>query len=90
MKTINPAPNRIFAKPDEGEAKRASGLILTDNSKETPMTAVVIAVGTDVTRYKKDDRIVYKEYTTSEIRLDEQDYIIIEEVDVLGTVEEVN
>ena len=47
----------------------------------------VVAVGPEVKAIKKDDFIVYKDYTSTELKLNHQDYLIIKEEDVLAIVE---
>lgn len=88
MHRIRPASKQIFAKPTEAEKTTKSGLILSDGSVDKPRTAEVINVGSDVTWLKAHDTIVYKMYTTTDIKLDGVDYMLIAEEDVLGVVEE--
>lgn len=89
MQTINPANDQIFAKPDEAETKTKSGIILSENVAEKPKTAVVINVGKDVKQFSRDDRIIYKPYAMTDIKLNNDDFILIAEEDVLGKVVEV-
>lgn len=86
MQTIRPAKNQLFCQPDEAEKKTASGLLLTDNAAEAPKTARVINVGEEVQYFRRDDTIVYKSYATTDIKLDNTDFFLIAEDDVLGTV----
>ena len=55
-------------------------------SKEKPAYAVVESVGPDVKTVKKGDKIVYKAYSTTDVKVDEKDYIIIKEEDILATL----
>ena len=50
------------------------------------MLATVVAVGPEVTAVAVGDTIVYKEYTTTELTVDGQEYLIVKEDDVLATV----
>ena len=54
--------------------------------KEKPAYAVVEAVGPEVKAVKKGEKIVYKEYSTTEVKVDGRDYIILKEEDVLATL----
>ena len=72
----------VVEKPQE---KTASGILLGE-AKEKPAYAVVESVGADVKDVKKGDKIVYKEYSTTEVKVDEKDYIILKEEDVLATL----
>lgn len=83
---INPLADRVVAVRVEAQAKTASGLYLPDNAKEKPVVAVVEATGPDVKSLKKGDKILYKEYSTTEIKVDSVEYLIIKEEDVLATV----
>ena len=55
-------------------------------AKEKPAYAVVESVGPEVKSVKKGEKIVYKEYSTTEVKLDDKDYIILKEEDVLATL----
>jgi len=83
---IKPLADRVVATREEAATKTASGLYLPDNAKEKPVLAVVQAVGPDVKTLKKGDRIVYKEYSTTELKIDGTEYLIVKEEDVLATV----
>ena len=83
---IKPLADRVVAVKETPATKTASGLYLPDSSKEKPVLAVVEAVGPDVKRLKKGDRIVYKEYSTTELAIDGAEYLIVKEDDVLATV----
>ena len=83
---IKPLADRLVATSEEVDSKTASGLYLPDNAKEKPVVAKVEAVGPDVKSIKKGDRIVYKEYSTTELKLDGKEYLIVKEEDVLATL----
>jgi chaperonin GroES len=89
LKTVAPAPNQLFCKPDTAETKTETGLWLTESAAEKPRTAEVINVGEGVTGYQQKDTIVYKLYSATEIKLNNEDYFLISEEDVLGTLVEV-
>ncbi|HMM62009.1 MAG TPA: co-chaperone GroES [Candidatus Saccharibacteria bacterium] len=87
MKTpIKPLADRVVAVRAKAESKTASGLYLPESSKEKPVLAEVVAVGPDVKQLKPGNRIVYKEYSTTELKVDGTEYIIVKEEDVLATV----
>ena len=83
---IKPLADRIVAVKEEAATKTASGLYLPDNAKEKPVLASVEAVGPDVKTLKVGDKIVYKEYSTTELKIDGTEYLIVKEEDVLATV----
>jgi chaperonin GroES len=83
---VKPLADRVVAVREKAQEKTASGLYLPDNSQEKPVVAVVEAVGPDVKQVKKGDKIVYKEYSTTELKIDSVEYLIVKEEDVLATV----
>jgi len=83
---IKPLADRIVAVREEISNKTVSGIYLPDNAKEKPVVAKIVAVGPDVKSLKIDDKIVYKEYSTTDLKIDKVEYLIIKEEDVLATV----
>ena len=83
---IAPLGDRVVAVRDEAPEKTASGLYLPTESKEKPTLATVVAAGPDAKHVKKGDKIIYKEYSTTELTIDDNEYLIVKEEDVLGTV----
>lgn len=86
MSSIKPLGDRVVAVREETSNKTASGLYLPENSKEKPVVAIVKAVGPDVKTLKKGDRIVYKEYSTTELKINGTEYLIVKCEDVLATL----
>ncbi len=82
---LKPLSDRIVAKIEKPLEKTASGILLGE-AKEKPAYAVVESVGPDVKAVKKGDKIVYKEYSTTDIKVEGTDYIILKEEDVLATM----
>ena len=83
---IQPLADYVVAKPEEPMAKTASGLFLPDNAQEKPKIAKVLAAGKDIKQVKTGDRIIYKSYSTTEIKIDSEEYILVKEEDILATV----
>ncbi len=83
---IKPLGDRVVAVRDKAEAKTASGLYLPDAAKEKPVVAKVVAIGPDVKTIKNSDKILYKEYSTTEVKIDGTEYLIVREEDVIGTI----
>ncbi|MBP5204705.1 co-chaperone GroES [Candidatus Saccharibacteria bacterium] len=82
---IKPLKDKVVAKKEAPLTKTKSGILLGE-AKETPAYAVVEAVGPEVKSIKKGDKIVYKEYSTTNIKIDDEDYIIVAEEDILATM----
>ncbi len=83
---IKPLADRVVAVREEAKTKTASGIYLPDAAKEKPVVAIVRAIGPDVKSLKVGDKIVYKEYSVTELRVDTTDYLLVKEDDVLATV----
>ena len=83
---IKPLADRVVAVREAQKTQTASGIYLPDNAKEKPVLADVVAVGPDVKGVKKGDKIIYKEYSTTELTIDGTEYLIIKEEDILATV----
>jgi chaperonin GroES len=83
---IKPLADRVVAVREKALSKTASGLYLPDTAKEKPVIASVVAVGPDVKTIKVGDRILYKEYSTTEVKIDETEYLIVKIEDVLATI----
>ena len=60
--------------------------ILLGNAKEAPAYAVVESVGPDVKTIKKGDKIISKNYSTTDVKIDDKEYIIVKEEDILATL----
>jgi len=84
---LTPLADRVIACREEAATRTASGLYLPNTTQEKTLVAVVQAVGPQAkSGLKKGDRIVYKEYSTTEVRVNGKDYLILSEEDVLATV----
>jgi chaperonin GroES len=83
---IKPLADRVVAVREQAQTKTASGIYLPDAAKEKPVLAKVEAIGPDVKGIKKGDLIVYKEYSTTELKIDGTEYLIVKEEDVLATI----
>ena len=93
--TIRPLHDRILAKRLQEESKTAGGLFIPDTAKEKPLEAEVIAVGNGKVSedgklrpldVKKGDKILIGKYSGSEIRIDEEDFVILREDEILAVV----
>lgn len=83
---IQPLADYVVAEGEEPETKTASGLYLPEKAAEKPKVAKVLAVGKDVKQVKVGDRIIYKSYSTTDVKVGADEYILVKEEDVLATV----
>ena len=90
---LQPLADRVLVKPMEREEKTKSGLYLPDTAKEKPQEGEVIAVGPgkmteDGKRIEMDikvgDRVIYAKYGGTEIKVDDEEMIILRESDILA------
>lgn len=81
---FKPLKDRVFVSYTEELEKTAGGLYIPDSAKEKPQSGKVEAVGDDVKSLKLGDKILFDRYSGSKISIDNVDYLIIKEEDVLG------
>ena len=94
MKLV-PLGDRVVLKQTEKEETTKSGNILAAKAQEKPVTAEVIAVGPggmvdgkEVTmQVKVGDQVIYSKYAGNEVKLDEEEYVIVKQSDILAIVE---
>lgn len=82
---LKPLQDRVVAIKEEPMKATKSGILLGD-AQEKPAYAVVESVGPDVKVVKKGDKIIYKQYSMTDVNIDDKDYIILKEEDVLATL----
>ena len=80
---IQPLADYVVASQEEAESKTASGLLLPDKAAEKPKIAKVLAVGKKVENVKVGERILYKSYSTTEVKVGGDEYMLIKEEDIL-------
>ena len=81
---FKPLKDRVFVSYTEEMEKTAGGLYIPDSAKEKPQSGKVEAVGDDVKSLKVGDKILFDRYSGSKINIDNVEYLIIKEEDVLG------
>ena len=90
---LQPLADRVLVKPVEKEEKTKSGIYLPDTAKEKPQEGEIMAVGPgkltdDGKRIPMDlkvgDRVIYAKYGGTEIKVDDEDLIILRESDILA------
>ena len=94
MKLV-PLSDRVVLKQLEAEETTKSGIILPDAAQEKPQQAEVIAVGPGGVvdgkevkmQVKKGQKVIYSKYAGTEVKLDDEEYIIVKQNDILAVVE---
>lgn len=82
---VKPLKDRVSAHRMEAETATKSGILLGE-AKDVPNSAIVDAVGTDVKNVKKGDKILFKEYAATEVKVEGKEVLIIAEEDILATL----
>jgi chaperonin GroES len=93
---IRPLQDRILVKRVEEESKTKGGIIIPDSAKEKPAEGVVVAVGEgkrleDGQRMTPDiktgDRVLFAKYAGTEVKIEDEEHLVMREDDVLGIIE---
>lgn len=84
---FKPLKDRVFVTYSEEGERTAGGLYIPDSAKEKPQKGVVEAVGSDVKELKVGNTILFDKYSGSKVNIDNIEYLIIKEEDILGIVE---
>jgi len=97
MSTLRPIGDRLIVKAASKEEVTASGIILPETvDKERPEQGVVIAAGPGKVlengsiapmRVKVGDKVVFKKYSPDEVTVNDEEYLVIAESDVLAVIE---
>ncbi len=92
-KNLKPLGDRVVVKQEPSEEKTQSGIVLPDTAKEKPQMGTVIAVGAGRVldngqrvplEVKIGDKVIYAKYGGTEVKLDNEEYIILQERDILA------
>ncbi|MCQ2544143.1 MAG: co-chaperone GroES [Lachnospiraceae bacterium] len=92
---LKPLGDKVVLKQGAAEETTKSGIILTSQSKEKPQQAEVIAVGpgilADGTEIKMEvkvgDKVIYSKYAGTEVKLEDEEFIVVKQSDILAIVE---
>ncbi len=90
MKKVNPLDDKILVKVIEEEQKTtAAGIVLPDTvEKEKPMLGEVKAVGdSEMIKVKVGDNVLFTKFSGTEVKIDNEDHIVLQASDILATVE---
>ena len=92
---IVPLADRVVIKAEQAEETTKGGIILTGSAKEKPQVAVVVAVGPGgmvdghdvVMTVKPGDKVITSKYAGTEVKLDDEEYVVVRQSDILAIVE---
>ncbi len=93
MANIKPLGDKVLVQPSNAGEQTSGGIVLPDTAKERPQEGKVIAVGTGRTLdngtkvelgVKEGDTVIFSKYGGTEIKLDGQEYLILDESSILA------
>jgi chaperonin GroES len=94
--SLKPAPGYILLEPEEAETKTASGIVLPETAKEKPQVGKIMAVGPGGVSddgkkvrmvVKVGQKVMYKKWGGNEIKVDSEEWLLVEQKDVLAVIE---
>ncbi len=93
---FRPLHDRVLVRRLEEDERSTGGIIIPDTAKEKPMQGEVLAVGTGARNDKgeitpldvtKGDRILFGKWSGSEVKIDDEELVIMKESDIMGIIE---
>lgn len=92
---IKPLGTRVLLKEIENEETTKSGIVLPSNAKEKPYMAEVVETGPGEVKdgnkiemlVKKGDRVLYSKYAGTEVKLENEKYLLVKQDDILAVIE---
>jgi chaperonin GroES len=95
VSTVKPLGDRVFVKVSQAEEKTSGGILLPDTAKEKPQIGEVVTVGDGKVNdsgertpveVKVGDKVLYSKYAGTDIKLGNEDYVLLSEKDILAIV----
>ena len=93
---MKPLGDKVIVKRVEAEEVTTGGIVLPDSAQEKPKRGIVRAVGNgrlldtgerSTMTVKKNDEVLFTSYAGTEVKIDGDEYLIMEESDILGVIE---
>ena len=93
---IRPLADRVLVQRLEAENKTAGGIVLPDTAKEKPQKGKIISVGDGALlddgtvrkiQVKKGDVVLFTSYAGTEVKIDNKEYLIMSESDIMAVIE---
>ena len=88
---IKPLADKVIVQQAKAETKTASGIIIPDTAQEKPQKGTVVAVGQGTKdnpiTVKVGDSVLYGKYAGTELKYEDQDYLIMKEIDILAIID---
>lgn len=96
MQKIRPLGDRVIVRREEEEKVSKGGILIPDSAKEKPQMGTVVSVGPGVylengdrraIDLKKGDRVVFGKYSGTEVKISDEDLLVLREEDIMGVIE---
>lgn len=91
---LKPIGERVVIKKLEAEKKTQSGIVLPESAQEKPQYAEVVAISSDILNdndkkdsLKEGDKVIYSQYTGTDVKIDGENYVVLAYKDILAVVE---
>jgi chaperonin GroES len=93
---LKPLGDKVVVRPTQREETTKSGIVLPDTAKEKPQEGVVVAIGTGRVldngerlklEVQEGQKVLYAKYAGTEVKLDNEEYLILSEKDILAVLE---
>ena len=95
--SVRPLHDKILVRRDEAQSKTESGIYLPESSKDKPKTGIIEAVGDGALNtetgeriplsVRKGDRVIFSSYAGTEVKLNDQELLIMSEDDILAVID---
>ena len=93
---FKPLFDRVVIKPEKEEMLSSCGIVLPETSQEKPQIGTIVAIGDgenmdndkNKMKVKVGDRVVFSKYAGVELKLDDENYIVMRQLDVIGVFDD--
>jgi len=95
QRQIQPLADRVVVRPAEAESQRPSGIYVAETAKEKPQKGTIVAVGpgkwedgqVEPMNVQVGDTVLFAKYAGTEIRIDDEDVLIMSQKDILAKID---
>lgn len=91
---LKPIGDRVVIQKAEAEKTTASGIVLPESAQEKPQYAEIVAISSDIENDEKKagslnvgDKVIYSQYSGTEVKLEDKEYIVVKYIDILAVVD---
>jgi chaperonin GroES len=86
MSALQPHGDYVVAVTEKASNKTASGIYIPEKSQQKSQILQAVAVGPDVKKVKVGDKFACKSFSTNEITLEQDEYVLVKDEDIMATV----